>query len=218
MIFGKTKMELKVGTFVFIGAVILIIFILSIGGIKTWSVGYRVNFIFHFVNGVKIGAPVRFAGVDVGQVKELNFRQNGDTKVQARCWIKKQIKIPLDSKVWVETLGLLGEKYIEIIPGQNYALVLAPGEDLAGQEPIPMHQVTDVAMNIADNLNDMTTKIKNKEGSLGKLIYDDTFYNELINKEGTFGRILSDDSLYKETQELIQELKRHPWKLFWKTK
>ena len=63
MIFGKTKLELKVGFFVFIGLLILIIFILSIGGFKTWSSGYHINLSFNFVNGVKVGAPVRFAGV-----------------------------------------------------------------------------------------------------------------------------------------------------------
>ena len=61
MIFGKTKLEMKVGIFVFIGLIILVVFVLSIGGVKTWSSGYKVNFIFNFVNGVKNGAPVRFA-------------------------------------------------------------------------------------------------------------------------------------------------------------
>ena len=221
MIFGKTKLELKVGVFVFIGLTILIIFLLSIGGIKTWSTGYRVNFVFHFVNGTKIGAPVRFAGVDAGQVKDLIFKQNPSaktTEVWVSCWLKKDIKIPVDSNVWVETLGLLGEKYIEVIPGTDYVNVLAPGGSLVGQEPIPMHQVTDSALNIADNLNDMLSKIKNKEGSLGKLIYDDAFYNELTNKEGNIGKLFSDDKLYRSMDELIQDIKKHPWKLFWKTK
>ena len=55
MIFGKTKLELKVGIFVFMGLVILAVAVLSIGGFKTWTSGYEVNFIFNFVNGVKIG-------------------------------------------------------------------------------------------------------------------------------------------------------------------
>ena len=51
MIFGKSKLELKVGIFVFIALAALVIFVLSIGGVKTWTLGYRVNFIFNFVNG-----------------------------------------------------------------------------------------------------------------------------------------------------------------------
>src|SRR3989338_8616548 len=117
MIFGKTKLELKVGIFVFIGIVFLSVFVLSIGWIKTWSSGYHINFIFNFVNGAKLGAPVRFSGVDVGVIKKINFVFSGEEqkyKVKIDSWVKREVQIPSDSTVWVNTLGLLGEKYIEI--------------------------------------------------------------------------------------------------------
>ncbi|MFC1805028.1 MlaD family protein [Candidatus Omnitrophota bacterium] len=118
MIFGKTKLELKVGVFVFAGIAILVIFVLSLGSFKTWASGYQVNFIFDFVNGVKRGAPVRFAGVEVGEVKEINFVFEATNKLQVQIvtWIEHEVNIPVDSTVWVNTLGLLGEKYIEIMP------------------------------------------------------------------------------------------------------
>ena len=122
MIFGKTKLEMKVGIFVFIGLIILVVFVLSIGGVKTWSSGYKVNFIFNFVNGVKNGAPVRFAGVDSGVVRRIKFfhgPKDLKNKVRVTCWVHKSVSIPLDSKIWVNTLGLLGEKYIEIMPGEE---------------------------------------------------------------------------------------------------
>jgi ABC-type transporter Mla subunit MlaD len=73
MIFGKTKMEFKVGFFVFIGLIILMIFVFSIGSFRTWASGYRVNFIYNFVNGIKVGAPVRFSGVDAGEIEKIRF-------------------------------------------------------------------------------------------------------------------------------------------------
>ncbi|MBU1868969.1 MAG: MCE family protein, partial [Candidatus Omnitrophica bacterium] len=73
MTFGKSHLELKVGAFVFIGLLILSFFILSIGGVKTWSSGYKVDFVFGFVNGIKDGAPVRYAGVDVGAVQDIKI-------------------------------------------------------------------------------------------------------------------------------------------------
>ena len=123
MIFGKTKIEFKVGLFVFVGLILLGVFVLSIGGFKTWTSGYKVRFSFNFVNGVKLGAPVRFAGLDVGQVKKLKLvfdQQDQKPKIEVLCWLKKDVRIPEDSSVWVNTLGLLGEKYIEIMPGKNY--------------------------------------------------------------------------------------------------
>ena len=202
MIFGKTKMEFKVGIFVFFGLVMASIFILSIGGFKTWTSGYTVQFGFSFINGVKIGAPVRFAGLDVGQVKKIELTvpssKQGQTRVHVTCWVKKEVRIPLNSIIWVNTLGLLGEKYIEIIPGGDYGNVLSQGQELAGVDPIPMNKITDLANNIANNINDILEKVKNKEGSLGKLIYDDT--------------------IYKELEALTVDIRQHPWKLFIKTK
>jgi len=201
MIFGKTKLELKVGIFVFVGLIILVLFILSIGGLKTWSSGYRINLNFNFVNGVKVGAPVRFAGVDVGEVKKVSLEfipQENRSKVHLEVWIRNIIKIPVDSTVWVNTLGLLGEKYVEIIPGTDYVNCLKADDSLVGIDPLPIHQLFKNAESILSNLDEGIAKIKNKEGSLGKLIYNDAIYNEL--------------------EALVTDIRKNPWKLFIKTK
>ncbi len=225
MIFGKTKLELKVGIFVFVGVIILSFFVLSIGKFKNWASGYRVEFIYNFVNGVKIGAPVRFAGVDIGDVRSIKFifvPAEQKTKIHIFCWISKDVKIPMDSTVWVNTLGLLGEKYIEIMPGKDYSRCLAANHSMDGVDPIPMHEVFRLGKNIADTINDSFTRLKNGEGTVGKLLYDDTLYKEIEaairNKNGTVGRFFYDDSIYKDVESLILDLKNNPWKLFWKTK
>ena len=201
MIFGKTKMELKVGVFIFIGLVILIIFLLSIGGFKTWSSGYRINVNFGFVNGIKIGAPVRFAGVDVGEVKKINLEfipQENSSNVHLVVWIRGTMKIPSDSSIWVNTLGLLGEKYIEIMPGKDYGNYLKDNESMVGIDPLPIHAIFNRAENIMRNLDDGLAQIRNKEGTLGKLVYDDKVYNEL--------------------EAFVSDIRKNPWKLFFKTK
>jgi phospholipid/cholesterol/gamma-HCH transport system substrate-binding protein len=201
MIFGKTRLELSVGFFVFIGLVILLIFIFLIGDFKTWTAGYPVNFIFSFINGVKVGAPVRFAGMDVGEVKRINVEyapQQQQTQVKITGWVKKGIKIPLDSTVWVNTLGLLGEKYIEVMPGEDYSKLISPGGYIVGNDPIAMHEVAQLAKDMVTNIDESITKIKNKEGTVGKLLYDDV--------------------LYKELEAFIKDIRKHPWKLFFKTK
>jgi phospholipid/cholesterol/gamma-HCH transport system substrate-binding protein len=202
MIFGKSKNELKVGVFVFFGLVILIVAILSIGEVKTWTVGYDVKFVFNFVNGVKVGAPVRVEGVDVGEVKQLNFIASQDiespTKIEVVCWVKRPAKIPVDSTIWVNTLGLLGEKYIEIMPGKDYAHVLLPRQSLVGVDPLPMHEIVRLAKAIADNLNESISRIRNKEGTIGKLLYDDKVYQDL--------------------EAFMEDIRRNPWKLLYRAK
>jgi phospholipid/cholesterol/gamma-HCH transport system substrate-binding protein len=201
MIFGKTKLELKVGLFALIGLIILVIFVLSIGNFKTWTSGYHVSFIYNFANGIKPGAPVRFAGIDAGEVKDIKFifaPQELKTKVRLICWVRREVRIPVDSTVWVNTLGLLGEKYVEIMPGKDYTHCLTAEQSLEGIDPIPMHEIVRLAMDTIDNLDESIVKIKNKEGTIGRLLYDDT--------------------IYKELEALVIDVRKHPWKLFWKTK
>lgn len=206
MIFGKTKMELKVGIFVFTGLAILVLFVLYIGGVQTWGAGYSVILEYNFVNGVKQGAPVRYAGVDVGEVKNLEFYiPPGElqTKVHITISIREEVKIPADSTIWVNTLGLLGEKYIEIIPGEDFTRFIMPGQKMIGKDPVPMHEITDLAKSVVEHvdqtvqdIDESIVMIKNQEGSLGKLIYGENLYNEI--------------------EALIVDLKKNPWKLFWK--
>jgi phospholipid/cholesterol/gamma-HCH transport system substrate-binding protein len=201
MIFGKTKLELKVGIFVFIGLVIFVLFILFIGGFKTWSSGYKISINFNFINGVKIGAPVRFAGVDAGEIKKIYIEYLPDvnkTNIRLEAWLRSNIKVPVDSIVLVNTLGLLGEKYVEIMPGDNYAQCLTDGQNLTGIDPMPMDKVMKTAQDILSNIDDSLAKIRNKEGTMGKLIYDDAIYNEL--------------------QAFVTDVRKNPWKLFIKTK
>ena len=201
MIFGQSKLELKVGIFVFIGLVILTAFILSMKDFKSMTAGYELNFIFNFANGVKIGAPVRFAGVDVGEIKEISFVTTADDpkpKVRIVGSVKKEIKVPVDSTVWVNTLGLLGEKYIEIMPGKDSSNILLAKQALVGVDPIPMQEVSVLAKDIATHLDESIKKIINKEGTIGKLLYDDT--------------------IYKDLEALVTDVRKHPWKLFIKTK
>ena len=200
MLFGKTKLELKVGVFVFFGLIILMAFVLSIGDFKTWSSGYCVKCVFNFINGVKIGAPVRFAGMDVGQVKRIKLIpiDGQKTRVEITAWLRKEVRIPVDSSVWVNTLGLLGEKYVEIMPGKKANELVSPGQSLVGNDPVAMHEIGELAKRIADDLDDVMVKIKRGEGTLGKL--------------------LTDDTIYTEVESLVLDLRKHPWKLFWKGK
>ncbi len=201
MIFGKSKLEFNVGLFVVVGLLVLATFILLIGKVNVMTSGYRVDIIFNFVNGVKNGSPVRFAGVDTGVVKTVELyysSKENRNKVKVVCWLRKDIKIPADSTVWVNTLGLLGEQYIEIMSGQDHSNFLAEGSEITGRDPVPMHELGAMAKDMISNLNRGIMRIENREGTVGKLLYD--------------------DSLYDELNDLVRDLRKHPWKLFWKGK
>ncbi len=208
MVFGKTRLEMKVGVFVFIGLLILMTFVLFIGDVKNIFAAYKVNFIFNFVNGVKTGAPIRYSGVDIGEIREIVFVPSDDlesTKVKLVGYIKKDVKIPANSDVWINTLGLLGEKYIEIMPAQATNNYVTFNGSLVGHDPMAMQEFGELAKSIATKLDSGLVEVK-------------TLVSSLKDSQGTIGKLLYDEKLYNEIDLLVSDIRRNPWKLFWKTK
>jgi phospholipid/cholesterol/gamma-HCH transport system substrate-binding protein len=222
MIFGKSRLELKVGLFVAAGLAVLLVFVLLIGDFKNQVSAYKVRFQFNFINGVREGAPVRFAGVDVGQVKKIKLApspEQNTTKIEIIGIIRKDIKIPVDSQIWVNTLGILGEKYIDIMPGKNYTDFVPENAVMIGNDPVAMHEFGELAKSIIQKLDASITEIKEVVGSVDDLTKNlDDGITKIKNKEGTVGKLLYDDKLYNDLDALVNDIKAHPWKLFIKGK
>lgn len=219
MMFGKSSTEFKVGIFVFVGLIILFMFVMLIGDIKNMVSAYKLNFIFNFVNGVKIGAPVRFAGVDIGEVSELNFlTDGGKSRVVVKALIRRNVKLPADSQIWINTLGILGEKYIEVMPGKSVELI-KPGATLTGNDPLAMQEFGEIAKSVAKKLDDGLTDFKSLAVSLTVLTRNlDDALARVKRGEGTLGKLIYQDDIYNELDALVSDVRRNPWKLFWKGK
>ncbi|MDD5005267.1 MAG: MlaD family protein [Candidatus Omnitrophica bacterium] len=209
------RTELQVGVFVFIGMIILIVFVLMIGDFRLINPGYTFKISFSFANGVKVSAPVRLAGVEVGEVKSLNIGYDEQAKkpqVLISVWVKKNAKIPIDSRVWVNMLGVLGEKYIEIIPGQNFKALLTEGSIIKGEDPISIQELTDLSRQVAMQVGDTVAKLSETLDSLN-LIFDN-----IKQGQGTVGKLFFDNSLYDNIDEMFADLKKNPWKLLYRSK
>ncbi len=196
---GK-NFELKVGVFVFIGIIMLFIIVFSIGKIYLFQPGYRMRVLFNFAGGISDAAPVRLAGVDVGEVDNIKIFYDEEmlrTRVEVIAWIKKNVKIEKDAVVRVNTLGMLGEKYLEIIPGTRDAGFVDEGGILIGEDPIMMDQLAEDLKDIADSAGVVMTRLDRGEGTIGKLLAEDTIYVEL--------------------EAFVKDIRRNPWKLFRKT-
>ena len=147
--------EVKVGIFILIGLIILFLMIFSIGDIYLIRPGYRIKVLFNFANGIATNAPVRVAGIEVGEVDNIRiYYDTGEqkTKVELSAWIKKDVVIEEDSKAVINTLGLLGEKYLEIFPGESKRF-LGDGNVLVGTDPVSTE-------NMAMDLKELLTSFK----------------------------------------------------------
>jgi len=189
--------ELKVGLFVGIGIILFFIIVFSIGDVTLVKRGYRVHTVFSFIDGITESAPVRFAGVDIGHVEGIKLFVDEEarrTKVKVTVWVNSEDrKIEKDAIATINTLGLLGEKYLEIFPGSIDAGMLKNGESLAGQDPVMMRDVTNTLTELAKSAKVVVERLKKGEGTIGKLLTEEKIYNDL--------------------EDFVADIKAHPWKL-----
>jgi phospholipid/cholesterol/gamma-HCH transport system substrate-binding protein len=95
--------------------------------------GYRVTALFNYVDSLKVSAPVLYGGgVAIGEVDGMAI-QNGRVAVQLN--IHKDVQIPVGSEITIHTVGILGEKYIQVGAGDGSQGYLAPGAVVEGLDP-----------------------------------------------------------------------------------
>jgi phospholipid/cholesterol/gamma-HCH transport system substrate-binding protein len=113
----KFSTEARVGLVVLAGAVLLTYMTFTIGGWK-WGgdKGYPIHATFDTVAGLDPKAPVKLAGVEVGKVQEIRLE---NSRARVTISVHPNFKIPKGSQGAIRATGLLGEKYLEIIPGKE---------------------------------------------------------------------------------------------------
>lgn len=238
----KAGLEFKVGVFVVIALALLAVLVIRAGDLYI-KPGYTVRFIFDTVSGIDTGSPVRLAGVTVGHVKEINVVRNsqGETQAQVRAWIDAGVFIAEDAEPRVSALGILGEKYIEILPGSSAAKALADQGILVGKEHSNMDEVMTSAQRLIgkmdyamDNVNEVVTNPEFKSAVKGTFVGADKVAQNLVETsadlkdaaksakivlgrlrdgEGSIGKLLKEDKVAKDLEAFVADIKAHPWKL-----
>ncbi len=140
--------EAKVGAVSLIGLLLLGYMIVYLGGVSFGEKGYPVQVVFSEVGGLREGNVVRYAGVDVGRVDSVRTADKG---AEVRLLINPGIKIPEGSKFTIGTDGLLGEKFVNIVPPRQSSGYLPPNATVTGEDPRGLDQlVTSADRALAD--------------------------------------------------------------------
>ena len=146
---------------------------------KTW---------FPALAGLVVGSPVWINGVEVGQVSNIeldNLVAEGKIIVSMGINRKYWNLLRQDSKARLGTVGLLGDKYVEIIAGTSASPELKSGDFILGERPVDLASTLASTPELLRNANEMlarlasiTARIDSGKGSLGKLFREDEFYVE----------------------------------------
>lgn len=149
---AKFSAETKVGIMTFIAILILVIGTLLIGKFAGFGKTYIIKAYFDFVSGIEKGAPVRLGGVKVGIVKDINIVPTHKPSIELVLRISKQALIHKNARVFIQTMGLMGEKYVEIYEGTPDSPVLANNDSVIGQNPLQVEDILATSKQISDEL------------------------------------------------------------------
>ncbi len=128
----KLDTEIVVGIFVFVGLICMAYTSIKLGKVEFFDTDYYpIRATFTSVAGLKTDTDVEISGVKVGKVKDIYLK---DYQAVVTMLIRKDTKIQDDAIASIRTKGILGERYIEIVPGGS-DVILKPDDALFDTEP-----------------------------------------------------------------------------------
>ncbi|HLQ77782.1 MAG TPA: MlaD family protein [Terriglobia bacterium] len=224
--------ELRVGILVVTSFILLAVAIFFIGGENGFfTPKYNINVLFQSASGLHAGAAVQLNGFTVGNVSSVDLSPqatpNQDVRATLRIARKYQPLIRTNAKATIGSVGLLGDPQVELTRGTTDKPIVQDNGTIQGAESGDIKKIITGTNDVVANLGDLTDqvgevirKINNGEGSLGKILNDNAFYdkinataaeaNSLVKDAhtgtGTMGQLISNDELIKSVKSSIDRL------------
>jgi len=135
----RAGLELTVGIFVLLGLACLAYLAINLGKMEIFGRGYQIFANFDNVSGLKNGAAVEVAGVEVGRVDSIRLT----SFFQARVGMKLQpgLKVHDDAIASIRTKGIIGDKFVKLSPGNSEKLVPAGGKIINTESSIDLEEL-----------------------------------------------------------------------------
>lgn len=223
--------QLRVGITVIIASLTLgfLLFLMS-GTSGLFTPRISVKCYFDNAEGLRTGAPVRLAGVDVGNVTHIAIVQGKPltpVEITMKLSTKYDYGMRRDSQISLETAGVLGETYLDIDSSQAVGGPVHDGDTLPTQVHPDFNQVVRASQSTLQNMDALLKRAdrilafaESGKGSLGKLIYDPTLYNrfsltvadfqkiveQIGNGEGSLGRLISRNDAYDKFLSTLDKM------------
>jgi len=153
----------KVGIISIIAVFLLVYMAFIIGDIQLSERGYRFDVSFYAVNGLSSGASVSLAGVKIGKVESIEIR---DDQVYVHCYVREmRHRVRNRSTFTIGTAGLMGEKFIEIVPTRDQASpYVQNGSVVEGTDPTRMEELFEQGNELLKKLQSLTASAKDIVG------------------------------------------------------
>ena len=137
----RFNLEIAVGIFLIVGFVCFAYLSVRLGEVNLFgSDTYRVEAKFGSVSGLKNGAVVEIAGVQVGKVDAIDLNQKYYQAI-VHMEINKGVEVPEDSIAAIRTSGIIGDKFVSISPGGATQYIKPGGEITETQSAINLEEL-----------------------------------------------------------------------------
>ncbi|MBI2344799.1 MCE family protein [Candidatus Dependentiae bacterium] len=203
----QIKTETKVGLFVIIAIAIFIAMTIGIGAFRFSSTGYvpyKVS--FDDVSGLSKKAEVKISGVKVGWIENIELLSNG--KAQADIMVNKKYNLYDNAYAIVRQEGLIGTKYLELVPGDPMLPKLPSGNALArpGREAVSVDELLFKFKNIATHVEQVTDSIKEAFTGQEKSEQLKSLIENLANASAKIDRISSSlDHVFTDNEDNLKK-------------
>jgi phospholipid/cholesterol/gamma-HCH transport system substrate-binding protein len=154
-----SRLEGKVGLFVFIGLVLLAVLLIQFSkGISFFRSTYTLLLHASTVSGLQPRAQVLMSGVQVGTVHSLQLAPDGKS-VTITLSIYQGFQIHKDARFIIETAGFLGDQYVAIRPTRNEGPVFQPGNEATAEAPLDLQEFARSAAGLLGHIESAATNI-----------------------------------------------------------
>ena len=155
----KSRLEVKVGLFVFIGLVLIAALLVQFSkGTSLFHGTYKLKLHAANVGGLKLKSGVLLAGVSVGSVQQIELEPSG-TNVTIILQIHQEFPIYHDARFVIEQSGFLGDQFVSVIPTKNTPPILADNAEVECQEPFNLQEVARGAAGFIQRLDETAKKL-----------------------------------------------------------
>jgi phospholipid/cholesterol/gamma-HCH transport system substrate-binding protein len=223
--------QLRVGLTVLFASVTLMVLIFVMSGTGGWfTTKITLRSYFDNAGGLRIGAPVRLAGVDIGNVTAVRIvegRPASPVEVTMKVNTKYLFSLRKDSVTLLSTAGILGETFVDVDSAAAKGLAVADGDVLQARDQPDIQDVVRASQGTLQNIDTLLKRadriiafIESGQGSIGKVIYDPALYNQLNatvaefkglvdgiqQGKGSIGPLLTSDEAYKKAMAAVDKV------------
>ena len=207
----EVSIEILVGLFMFTVLIALGVFTIVLSRENLLKQAHQYEFVFAEVGGLREGDNVYLRGMNVGRVKQTALE---DSRVRVYVTLDVPLVLRQGYSIDVVDASMLGGKILKVYEGPINAPPLGDNMTILGATPVDMIQELSKAVN---GLQSMINSVEQGQGTLGKLLRDDSMYQSMVDLtddlkvivarveagEGTVGKLLGEDDLYNDAAAMM---------------